>query len=96
METRTIASHMRILGRGLDTLILNIYPNDEQGDITQQRLPELLEQELNLYKERAQQLDEEVPTRWIQVMIGSRLVLVIGMLSNLKLRLWIQLETAPS
>jgi len=64
MDTTTIASRIRILGRGLDTLILNIYPTDDEGDIIQQRLPELLEQEMNLYKERAQELDEEVPTRW--------------------------------
>src|SRR5438105_2582348 len=28
-------------------------------------LAELVEQELTLYKERAQQLDEKVPTRWV-------------------------------
>jgi hypothetical protein len=59
------ASQIRILGRGPDTFIINIYPTDEQGDIIQARLSEVLEQELNLYKERAQRLEEKVPTRWV-------------------------------
>jgi hypothetical protein len=65
MEETMSADRIRILGPGLDTLILNIYPTDEQGSVINGRLPELLEQELNLYKERAQELDEEVPTRWV-------------------------------
>src|SRR5690349_23286598 len=64
MDELDMASGIRILGRGLDTLILNIYPTDEQGDIVNVRLSEVLEKELTLYKERAQELDEEVPTRW--------------------------------
>lgn len=64
MDETLLASGIRILGRGLDTLIVNVYPTDEQGDIVQKRLPGLLEQELSLYKERAQEPDGEVPTRW--------------------------------
>lgn len=64
MDETALADQMRILGRGLDTLIVNIYPTDEQGDIINKRLPEALEQELTLYKEQAQEADEEVPTRW--------------------------------
>lgn len=59
------AQQIRILGRGPDTLIVNIYPTDKEGDMVKLRLPDVLEQELTLYKERAQQLDEEVPTRWV-------------------------------
>ena len=64
MDTTTMASRIHILGRGLDTLILNIYPTDAEGDSVNVRLPDVLEQELNLYKEQAQHLEEEVPTRW--------------------------------
>jgi hypothetical protein len=60
-----MADALRLLGRGLDTLIVNIYPTDKEGDIVKERLPEALEQELTLYKERAQLEDEEVPTRWV-------------------------------
>jgi hypothetical protein len=59
------ASRIKILGRGLDTVILNIYPVDDVGDIVHQRLPDELEEELNSYKERAQQEDEAIPTRWV-------------------------------
>src|ERR1051326_995448 len=63
-ELAMLASGIRILGRGLDTLIVNVYPTDDEGDIINMRLSEVLEQELSLYKERAQEMDEEVPTRW--------------------------------
>ncbi len=56
---------MHVLGRGLDTLIVNVYPTDHEGETVKERLPEALEQELTRYKERAQAEDEEVPTRWV-------------------------------
>jgi hypothetical protein len=65
MDELAMTSRMHILGRGLDTLIVNIYPTDEQGDIINKRLHEVLEQELTDYKEQAQEADEEIPTRWV-------------------------------
>jgi hypothetical protein len=60
-----MADAIRLLGRGLDTLIINIYPTDQEGDIVKERLSEALEQELTLCKERAQMGVEDVPTRWV-------------------------------
>src|SRR6266446_244259 len=64
-DDTTMAHDIRFLGCGLDTLIVNIYPTDSEGDIVKERLSEALEQELTLYKERAQLADEDVPTRWV-------------------------------
>ncbi|HJT56419.1 MAG TPA: hypothetical protein VJ761_07990 [Ktedonobacteraceae bacterium] len=64
-DDRAMAQEIHFLGRGLDTLIVNVYPTDQEGDVIKERLPEALEQELTRYKERAQLEDEEVPTRWV-------------------------------
>lgn len=64
-DDTTMADAIHLLGRGMDTLIVNIYPTDSEGDIVKERLSEALEQELTLYKERAQLVDEDVPTRWV-------------------------------
>jgi hypothetical protein len=60
-----MADDIHFLGRDLDTLIVNVYPTDQEGDVIKERLPEALEQELTLYKERAQLEDEDIPTRWV-------------------------------
>jgi hypothetical protein len=59
---------LHILGRGVDTLVYNIYPAAEKGLIEfkpiRQELDQGLQEELDLYKECAQQREELVPTRW--------------------------------
>ena len=50
---------------GLDTLVANILPVDEEGAILQIPLPTELQEELNAYKAQAQQEEEKIPTRWV-------------------------------
>jgi hypothetical protein len=56
---------VRIVGSGVDTLVLNIYPTDSEGVIVQRRVDEALQEELRLLKERAQAAEEDVVTRFV-------------------------------
>jgi hypothetical protein len=58
-------SSVRIVGFGVDTLVLNIYPTDSEGVIVQRRVDEALQEELRLLKERAQAAEEDVVTRFV-------------------------------
>src|SRR5579884_708924 len=58
-------SSVRIVGCGVDTLVLNIYPTDSEGALVERRLDEALQEELRLLKERAQVEEEDVVTRFV-------------------------------
>src|SRR5256885_14412883 len=58
-------SMLKILGAFIDTLVLNIYPTDGNGEIEQRRIDPLLREELMLLKEQAQEAEEEMPTRFV-------------------------------
>jgi hypothetical protein len=58
-------SSVKILGAFLDTLVLNIYPTDHQFHIEQRRIDPPLREELSLLKGQAQELEEDVPTRFV-------------------------------
>ncbi|HEY4036745.1 MAG TPA: hypothetical protein VGL94_22540 [Ktedonobacteraceae bacterium] len=57
-------SLVKILGAFLDTLVLNVYPTDHAFEIEQRRVDSLLQEELMLLKEQAQELEEDFPTRF--------------------------------
>ncbi len=56
---------VRIVGCGVDTLVLNIYPTDSEGEVVKRRVDEALQEELRLLKERAQAAEEDVVTRFV-------------------------------
>ena len=45
-----MTSAVRIVGAGVDTLVLNIYPTDATGIIVQRRVAQDLQEELTLLK----------------------------------------------
>jgi hypothetical protein len=57
-------SMVKILGAFVDTLVLNIYPTDHDFEIEERRVDEHLQEELMLLKGQAQELEEDVPTRF--------------------------------
>jgi len=57
-------SLVKILGAFVDTLVLNVYPTDQAFEIEERRVDPLLQEELKLLKEQAQELEEDVPTRF--------------------------------
>lgn len=58
-------SSVRMVGYGVDTLVLNIYPTDSEGTLVERRVDEALQEELRLLKERAQVEEEDVVTRFV-------------------------------
>lgn len=64
---------VQILGRGPDTIVGNINPTDDEGNVIRQQLSKALQEELNDLKQRAQLAEEPVPTRW--VFDGSNLLI---------------------
>ena len=54
-----------LLGCNPDTLVLNVLPTDAQFQVVRRRLDESLEQELDSLKQRAQEEEEPIPTRWV-------------------------------
>jgi len=70
------ASEIKILGNGLDTVILNIYLTDVEGTIIHQPLPDELQEELNLYKERADADVVEISSYFASFKLKSVLALV--------------------
>ena len=59
-----VCSQVRVVACGLDTVVANILPVDEQDNVVRLELPSSLQEELDAYKLRAQQEEEKVPTRW--------------------------------
>src|SRR5689334_6324766 len=57
-------SLVKILGAFIDTLVLNVYPVDSQLQVEERRVDPLLQEELKLLKEQAQEIEEDVPTRF--------------------------------
>src|SRR6266550_6958611 len=57
-------SMVKILGAFLDTLVLNVYPTDQSFEIEERRVDALLQEELLLLKEQAQDAEEDFPTRF--------------------------------
>ena len=57
-------SLVKILGAFIDTLVLNIYPTDHDFEIEERRVDEHLQEELMLLKGQAQEIEEDVPTRF--------------------------------
>src|SRR2546430_16770693 len=64
MEVWIMESMVRMLGAFVDTLVLNIYPTDHDFELEERRIDELLKEELMLLKGQAQELEEDVPTRF--------------------------------
>src|SRR5450755_3472695 len=58
-------SSVKIVGTGVDTLVLNVYPVDESGEVVSRRVPADLQQELTLLKQRAQDEEEDIPSRFV-------------------------------
>src|SRR5690242_12752184 len=63
-EVLFMESMVRILGAFIDTLVLNVYPTDHDFEIEERRIDESLKEELLLLKGQAQELEEDVPTRF--------------------------------
>ncbi|HEY4035893.1 MAG TPA: hypothetical protein VGL94_18200 [Ktedonobacteraceae bacterium] len=57
-------SMVKILGAFLDTLVLNVYPTDHVFEVEERRVDQLLQEELKLLKEQAQEVEEDFPTRF--------------------------------
>ena len=57
-------SLVKILGAFIDTLVLNIYPTDHAFELEERRVDPLLQEELMLLKEQAQEIEEDFPTRF--------------------------------
>ena len=55
---------VKILGAFPDTLVLNVYPTDHAFEIEERRVDPLLQEELMLLKEQAQEIEEDFPTRF--------------------------------
>src|SRR5260370_23574513 len=55
---------VKILGAFVDTLVLNCYATDDAFEIEERRVDPLLQEELMLLKEQAQELEEDFPTRF--------------------------------
>ena len=60
-----MTSPVRIVGSGVDTLVLNIYPTDSAGTVVKRRVDDDLQEELRLLKEQAQAEEEDVVTRFV-------------------------------
>lgn len=76
MTTQQCCEHQSVhpVAFGLDTLVANILPTDEEGNILHLPLPDELQEELNIYKMQAQQEEEKIATRW--VFAGSNLLML--------------------
>src|SRR5947209_12077896 len=57
-------SLVKILGAFVDTLVLNVYPTDHAFEVEERRVDPLLQEELMLLKEQAQEIEEDFPTRF--------------------------------
>src|SRR5258707_9828541 len=53
------------LACNIDTLVATIFPVDAAGEKQEIPLPVELQEELQVYKERAQEEEEPCPTRWV-------------------------------
>lgn len=62
-EREEMAARVRLLGECPDTLVFNVLPIDDTGNVIQRVLPDGLQGELNQWKELAQQDEDPVPTR---------------------------------
>jgi hypothetical protein len=58
-------SGVHILGAFLDTLYLNVYPTDASFQIVQDRVKDDLRSELEALKQRAQDEEESIPSRFV-------------------------------
>ncbi|HEU5382774.1 MAG TPA: hypothetical protein VFV38_45790 [Ktedonobacteraceae bacterium] len=57
-------SQVRVVACGLDTVVANILPVDEYGEVVRRELPDELQAELDAYKLQAQEEEEKIATRW--------------------------------
>ncbi len=58
-------SLVKIVGAGVDTLVMNIYPTDSAVVVVKRRVSSDLQQELTFLKERAQVEEEDKPSRFV-------------------------------
>ncbi len=56
---------VKIVGSGVDTLVMNIYPTDGTGAVVKRRVASDLQEELTLLKERAQVEEEDIASRFV-------------------------------
>lgn len=57
-------SEMKIVGRGVDTLVMNVCYTDGQGQPVKQELAEDLQQELETLQKEAREEETALPSRW--------------------------------
>ena len=60
-----MGSSVKIVGSGVDTLVMNIYPTDSAGTVVKRRVSSDLQEELTLLKERAQVEEEDIASRFV-------------------------------
>ena len=56
---------VELVGFGVDTLVLNILPTDREYQLEQRRVDSDLQAELSLLKQRAQDEEEDIPSRFV-------------------------------
>ncbi len=60
-----MTSSVEMVGAGCDTLVMNVYPTDELFRIMQRRVDAELQRELTVLKQRAQDEEEDIETRFV-------------------------------
>src|SRR5947209_7893360 len=64
-DNPTLVTPVKMVGFGVDTLVLNIYPTDSSYKLVKRRVDPELQEELTLLKQRAQDEEEEIPSRFV-------------------------------
>ncbi len=59
-----VNSPVKVLAAFLDTLVLNVYPTDEQSQRVKRKVDDTLQAELTVLKAHAQDQEEDIPTRF--------------------------------
>src|SRR5437660_602203 len=57
-------SEVKVVGRGVDTLVINVCYADAARQPVKRELAEGLQQELETLQKEARELEESIPTRW--------------------------------
>lgn len=60
-----MSSPVKLLSACVDTLVMNLYPTDADFQIVRRKLDSELREELEHYKETAQEEEEPIPTRFV-------------------------------
>jgi hypothetical protein len=63
-EDNSLAACLKLLGCGIDTLVLNVYYNDEHGKPVKKELDEELASQLDEWQARAKEAEEAIASPW--------------------------------